>query len=94
LAWEGKVSRYLYIVTLVIAGEMVFGLPFHVARFFRPTLLEVFFAPIAGRILDATPGVGGFMNLFKLLAAIAVLGVILVAWLLRLKRNKSSAEPV
>jgi sugar phosphate permease len=55
---------------------------------------EVFFAPIAGRILDATPGVGGFMNLFKLLAAIAVLGVILVAWLIRLKRNKSSAAPV
>ncbi len=27
---------------LVVAGEIVFGLPFHTARFFRPTLLEVF----------------------------------------------------
>jgi sugar phosphate permease len=26
---------------LVIAGEAIFGLPFHVARFFRPTLLAV-----------------------------------------------------
>ena len=35
-------SRYLFIVVLVLAGEMVFGLPFHTARYFRPTLLEVF----------------------------------------------------
>ena len=35
-------SRYLYIAVLVVAGEMVFGLPFSTARFFRPTLLEVF----------------------------------------------------
>lgn len=35
-------TRYLYIAVLVIAGEMVFGLPFHTARFFRPTLLETF----------------------------------------------------
>ena len=34
--------RVLFIATLVIAGEMVFGLPFHVARFFRPTMLDVF----------------------------------------------------
>ena len=35
-------SRTKLIVTLIIAGEMVFGLPFHTARFFRPTFLEVF----------------------------------------------------
>jgi hypothetical protein len=35
-------SRYLYIVILIFAGEMVFGLPFNTARFFRPTMLEVF----------------------------------------------------
>jgi sugar phosphate permease len=29
-------------LALIIAGEIVFGLPFHTARFFRPTLLEVF----------------------------------------------------
>ena len=34
--------RFFLIVTLVIAGEMVFGLPFHTARYFRPTLLDVF----------------------------------------------------
>jgi len=55
---------------------------------------EIFFAPIAGRVLDATPGVGGFMNLFSLLAAIATVGVIFVAWLIWLKRNKSNYGPV
>ena len=34
--------RILIIVALVIAGEMVFGLPFHTGRFFRPTMLDVF----------------------------------------------------
>ena len=34
--------RLLYIAVLIIAGEMVFSLPFHVPRFFRPTMLEVF----------------------------------------------------
>ena len=28
--------------SLVCAGELVFGLPFLVPRFFRPTMLEVF----------------------------------------------------
>lgn len=34
-------SRLFTLAALVIAGEAIFGLPFHVARFFRPTLLEV-----------------------------------------------------
>lgn len=34
--------RFLFMLTLVLAGEMIFSLPFHTARFFRPTLLEVF----------------------------------------------------
>ena len=34
--------RVVLIVTLIVAGEMVFGLPFHTARYFRPTLLNVF----------------------------------------------------
>jgi nitrate/nitrite transporter NarK len=55
---------------------------------------EIFFSPIAGRILDATPGVGGHLNLFKLLAAIALTGIIVVVWLLWLKRNNSWQEPV
>jgi sugar phosphate permease len=55
---------------------------------------EIFFAPIAGRILDADPGVGGFLDLFKLLVAVSVAGVMCVAWLIVLKRNKSDVEPV
>ena len=35
-------ARYINIVVLILAGEMVFGLPFNVARFFRPTMLDVF----------------------------------------------------
>lgn len=34
--------RVVLIVILIVAGEMVFGLPFHTARYFRPTMLEVF----------------------------------------------------
>ena len=30
------------LLALVVAGEAVFGLPFHITRFFRPTMLEVF----------------------------------------------------
>ena len=29
-------------IALIIAGEAIFSLPFHVTRFFRPTFLEVF----------------------------------------------------
>ena len=35
-------KRALHILLLILAGEMVFSLPFHTARFFRPTLLEAF----------------------------------------------------
>lgn len=35
-------STWLVIFCLVIAGEMIFSLPFHVARYFRPTVLDVF----------------------------------------------------
>lgn len=34
--------RWIVIFCLVFAGEIVFSLPFHIARFFRPTLLNVF----------------------------------------------------
>ena len=36
------VNRILRITALIIAGEMIYGLPFHTQRFFRPTLLEAF----------------------------------------------------
>jgi len=35
-------KRVLHMLVLVLAGEMIFSLPFHTARFFRPTLLEAF----------------------------------------------------
>jgi len=34
--------RILYMIGLVLAGEAVYALPFHVTRFFRSTVLEVF----------------------------------------------------
>ncbi len=35
-------QRIIVMLCLVIAGEAVFSLPFHVTRYFRPTFLEVF----------------------------------------------------
>jgi sugar phosphate permease len=37
-----SMRRIIHIAVLIIAGEMIFSLPFHTARFFRPTLLDVF----------------------------------------------------
>lgn len=34
--------KLLVLCAVVVAGEMVFALPFHTIRFFRPTFLEVF----------------------------------------------------
>ena len=44
---------------LILAGEAVFALPFHVARFFRPTVLEVF--SLSATELGAAQGVYGVM---------------------------------
>ena len=35
-------KKWTIIFSLILAGEIIFGLPFHIARFFRPTFLEVF----------------------------------------------------
>ena len=35
-------KRIIQIIVLIVAGEMIFSLPFHTARFFRPTFLDVF----------------------------------------------------
>ncbi len=36
------IKNLLLILVLVVAGELIFSLPFHIPRFFRPTLLDVF----------------------------------------------------
>jgi nitrate/nitrite transporter NarK len=35
-------SKWIVIFCLIVAGEMIFSLPFHVTRYFRPTFLDVF----------------------------------------------------
>ncbi|MGI9260671.1 MAG: MFS transporter [Woeseiaceae bacterium] len=35
-------NRILRIGALILAGEMIYGLPFHTQRFFRPTMLDAF----------------------------------------------------
>ncbi|RLA28246.1 MAG: MFS transporter, partial [Gammaproteobacteria bacterium] len=49
---------------------------------------EAFFGPITGRILDANPGVQGHLNFFAFLAAIAVMGIVMTAILIWLKRRQ------
>ena len=49
----------MFMLGLILAGEAVFALPFHVARFFRPTVLEVF--SISATELGAAQGVYGIV---------------------------------
>lgn len=56
-------SRWLGILVLIFAGEVIFALPFHVARFFRPTLLAVF-------ELDNT-GLGDVFAVYGIVAMLA-----------------------
>lgn len=37
-----KLSRFFFMLALVFAGEMIFSLPFHTTRYFRPIFLTVF----------------------------------------------------
>lgn len=39
---QNQSSKAMVIICLIIAGELIFGLPYHVLRYFRPTMLEVF----------------------------------------------------
>lgn len=48
---------------------------------------DVFFGPITGRILDANPGVVGYQNYFMFLAGITAVGLLMVAWLIWLRRH-------
>ena len=46
-------------------------------------LPDIFFSPIAGRLLDATPGVGGHQNCFAMMACIAAVGLMVATVLNR-----------
>ena len=48
---------------------------------------EAFFGPVAGRILDANPGVPGHQNFFAFLAAVSVVGVLVTLLLIRLNKQ-------
>ncbi len=48
---------------------------------------DIFFAPITGRILDAAPGLAGHQNYFLFLVGVAVMGLLLVSWLIWLNRR-------
>jgi len=39
---NSTLQRWAIMASLILAGEAVFTLPYHVTRFFRPTVLEVF----------------------------------------------------
>lgn len=39
---QTKLQRWIIMLSLIMAGEAIFTLPYHVTRFFRPTVLEVF----------------------------------------------------
>ena len=56
-------KRSLYMFGLVFAGEAIFALPFHVARFFRPTVLEVF--DLTATELGAAQGVYGIFAMLS-----------------------------
>jgi len=49
---------------------------------------EVFFGPVAGRILDANPGVPGHQNFFAFLTAVTVVGVLVTLLLIRFNKPR------
>ena len=48
---------------------------------------DFFFGAVTGRILDRTPGIGGFHDYFLFLAGVAAVGLLVVVWLLRQRRR-------
>ncbi len=51
---------------------------------------DAFFAPIAGRILDANPGIVGHQHYFMFLTSIALAGVFAVGWMVWLHKSGRS----
>ncbi len=56
-------NRIVAIISLIIAGEIIFALPFHLARFFRPTLLEVF--QLSATQLGTAQGIYGIVAMLS-----------------------------
>ena len=57
--------RLMTMIALIIAGEAIFSLPFHVTRFFRPTFLEVFeFSNMQLGLVQASYGVIAMLAYF------------------------------
>ena len=52
-------QRFIFMTALILAGETVYALPFHITRFFRPTVLEVF--DLTATELGAAMGVYGLV---------------------------------
>ena len=76
---ENRVSPFL---TGVVAGTVSFiG--------YTP---DVFFGPVTGRILDAAPGAPGHQNYFLFMFFVAIAGVLLTVWTVRLRRNAKTAS--
>ena len=48
---------------------------------------EVYFASIAGRLLDAAPGIAGHQHVFLMLAGFSVIGILATVLLARIKRS-------
>ena len=59
---RARLERVTFMLALIVAGEAVFSLPVHVARFFRPTVLEVF--ELSNTELGAAQAVYGVVAMF------------------------------
>ena len=58
-----KTHRLMFMIALIVAGEAVFVLPFQVARFFRPSVLELF--DLTNTELGAAQGMYGILAMFS-----------------------------
>ncbi|MFK7735421.1 MAG: nitrate/nitrite transporter [Pirellulaceae bacterium] len=62
---QNPMQRALTMFSLVLAGEAIFGLPFHVSRYFRPTYVDVF--DITQTQLGLLGSIYGFVAMFAYL---------------------------
>jgi nitrate/nitrite transporter NarK len=60
---SAALRRALYMFGLIFAGEAIFTLPFHLSRFFRPTVLEVF--SLSATELGAAQGIYGIFAMLS-----------------------------